>query len=116
MGTTSSLRVDDELYASAKLVGSASSRSAAQQIAHWALVGREIEASHHIASRDIAGVLAGRQNYDALTPREQAVVRAEWSERIDAMSEALDLRSEFEAEGRAFVECDEDGAVIEHRP
>ena len=40
MGTTSPTRIDDELYASAKVVGSLMSRSAAQQIGHWARIGR----------------------------------------------------------------------------
>jgi len=45
MATTSPTRVDDDLYASAKLVGEVMSRSAAQQLARWARIGRELEAS-----------------------------------------------------------------------
>lgn len=82
MSTTSPIRVDDELYASAKLVGRLMSRSAAQQVAHWARIGRELEASRSISHRAIAAVLDGRRDYDALTDHEQAVVCAEWAERI----------------------------------
>ena len=116
MGTTSSLRIDDELYASAKLVGEVASRSASQQLAHWALIGRELEASRNVAPRDVEEVLAGRRDYDSLTPREQAVVRAEWTERITERAESLNLAAAFTEADRPFVELDDDGAVVERRP
>lgn len=113
MATTSPTRIDDEVYASARLVGSLMSRSTAAQIAHWARIGREVEASDGVSSRDIAGVLAGSREYDGLTSYEQAVVRAEWAERIDAGREALDLAREFAAQGRSYVELDENGDVVQ---
>lgn len=111
MGTTSSLRIDDDLYAAAKHAGSVASRSAAQQVAHWALLGREMESSHHLSAREITEVLTGRQSYDSLAAKAQAVVRAEWSDRIDTLTESLDFESEFSAEGRPYVEADQDGTV-----
>lgn len=56
--------------------------------------------------------LAGRRNYDELTPHEQAVVRAEWAERMDARRRELDLAAEFANQGRSFVEVDDDGHVV----
>lgn len=114
MATTSPTRIDDELYASAKIVGPLMNRSAAQQIAHWARIGREIEAGDSVSQRDITEVLAGRRHYDELTGREQAIVRAEWKERIDERRDRLDLAEEFAAEGRSYVELDEHGAVVRH--
>lgn len=116
MATTSPARIDDELYASAKLAGEVQSRSASQQVVHWARIGREIEASATISQRDIAEVLAGSRSYDSLSPKEQAVVRAEWSERMDALREALDLAARFAESGRTWVELDDDGNVVERRP
>jgi hypothetical protein len=113
MATTSPARIEDDLYASAKLAGDALSRSAAQQIAHWARIGREIQASASISHREIADVLAGRVSYDGLDPKEQAVVRAEWGERMAVYREALDLTERFVAEGRTWVELDDDGCVVE---
>jgi hypothetical protein len=84
MGTTSPVRVDDELFASAKAVGAVMSRSAAQQIAHWARIGRELEAGGSISLKEISLVLAGSADYDKLNVYEQAVVRTEWEERIAA--------------------------------
>lgn len=116
MATTSPTRIEDELYSSAKIVGHLMSRSAAQQIAHWARIGRELEFADSVSQRDIAEVLAGRREYDRLTSYEQAVVRAEWAERIAAQRDALDLSLEFAREGRSYVELDEDGGVVRREP
>ncbi|HVV29634.1 MAG TPA: hypothetical protein VHC41_02025 [Mycobacteriales bacterium] len=113
MATTSPARIEDDLYASAKLAGDAQSRSASQQVAHWARIGREIQASASISHREIVAVLAGRRSYDGLNAREQAVVRAEWAERMAVYREDLDLAGRFAAEGRTWVELDEDGNVVE---
>ena len=113
MATTSPARIDDQLYASAKLAGEVQSRSASQQVVHWARIGREVEASASISQKDIAEVLAGSRSYDGLTVREQAIVRAEWSARMDARREALDLAEQFSATGRTWVELDDDGTVVE---
>lgn len=112
MATTSPTRIDDELYASAKVIGPMMSRSAAQQITHWARIGREIEAADSISQRAIAEVLAGQRAYDALSAQEQAVVRAEWVERIEARRDVLDLAQEFTEQGRSYVELDDDGRVV----
>jgi len=116
MGTTSPTRIDDELYASAKVVGSLMSRSAAQQIGHWARIGRELEAAESVSHRDIEAVLAGRREYDQLNAHEQAVVRAEWAERMDVRRHDLDLAQEFADEGRSYVELDEHGNVVRREP
>jgi hypothetical protein len=112
MATTSPARIDDDLYASAKLAGEVQSRSASQQVAHWARIGREIEASATISHKDIAEVLAGSRSYDSLSAKEQALVRAEWSTRMDVAREALNFAQQFGAEGRTWVELDDDGAVV----
>jgi len=112
MATTSPTRIDDDLFASAKAVGEVMSRSASQQVTHWARIGRELEAAASVSQRSVAGVLAGEQSYDHLTAEEQAVVRAEWSERIDARIASLDLARSLAAEGRSFVELDDDGRVV----
>jgi hypothetical protein len=116
MSTTSPTRIDDELYASAKIVGPLMSRSAAQQIAHWARIGREIEAADSVSLHAVAAVLAARRHYDGLTAEEQAVVRAEWAERMDVRRDGLDLAQEFADRGRSYVELDDDGQVVRREP
>lgn len=112
MGTTSPARIDDDVYAAAKLVGALMSRSASQQVAHWARIGRELEAAENVSHARIAEVLSGAQSYDGLTDEEQAAVRAEWSERLTARRESLNLATEFAAAGRTWVELDDDGNVV----
>jgi hypothetical protein len=113
VATTSPARIDDDLYASAKLAGEVQSRSASQQVAHWARIGREIEASASISAKEIAEVLAGSRPYDSLSAKEQAVVRAQWSARMDELRSSLDLARELADAGRTWVELDEHGAVVE---
>jgi hypothetical protein len=113
VATTSPARIDDDLYASAKLVGEVQSRSASQQVVHWARIGREIEASTAISQREIAEVLGGSRSYDALAAKDQAIVRAEWSTRMDELRKELDLAQEFAAAGRTWVELEADGSIVE---
>jgi hypothetical protein len=105
-------RIDRELFDAARSAGEASSRSAAQQLNHWASIGRALEASGSLRPRDIERVLAGDGSYDALAEREQAVVRATWDERIDERVAGLDFAAELEAAGDSWSEADDAGQVV----
>lgn len=114
MSATSPTRVDSTMYAAAQAAGERSHRSAAQQIAHWARLGQELEASG-LSQRDIDRVLAGQLSYDEVGIREQTAVRTAWREALDDDITALDLRSDFETEGRTRVStADEAGHVTVH--
>ncbi len=115
MRSTMPLRVGDDLLASAKLAAEATGRSAAQQVGHWAKLGRELERSGSVSVREVAAVLAGARSYDDLDPKAQANVRAEWDARIEARRAALNLAELFTAEGRSWVEAGHDGATVRHR-
>jgi hypothetical protein len=108
------LRVGDDLLASARLVADATGRSAAQQIGYWAKLGRELERSGSVSVRDVMEVLAGARSYDDLDPKAQALVRAEWAERIETRREALNLAEVFTAQGRSWVERGADGKTVRH--
>ncbi len=116
MKKSTPVRIDEELYATATEAASVMSRSAAQQLGHWARIGRELEASPDVSIEAVAEVLRGTREYDALDREEQAVVRAYWSERMTALSGALRLDREFEAEGRPYVELDDEGRVTRRGP
>lgn len=116
MGTTSPTRIDDEVFASAKIVGLVAGRSASQQVSHWARIGRELEASGSVSHRDITEVLAGCRSYDELTAKEQAVVRAEWAERMEERRQSVDLTQRFDHQGRSYVELDDDGRIVSREP
>jgi hypothetical protein len=107
-------RVDGDLFAAAKSSGAVHSRSAAQQIAHWARIGREFEASNGVSHRDIEAVLAGDGSYDALQEREQAIVRGTWDEQVAQRLSSLNLEKKFMAAGVDWVEADDEGNVVAH--
>jgi hypothetical protein len=112
MSSTMPTRIDGELFEAAKTIGAVTSRSAAQQIAYWARIGREVEASPNTNQRDIQRVLAGQADYDALGERAQAVVRASWDERISDLRSRLNLAAEFTEAGRSWTDADEQGHAI----
>lgn len=114
--TSPPTRLPDDIYEAAKSAAAVSSRSAAQQIAHWARVGREFEASPGVNQRAIERVLAGDGLYDALSEREQAIVRADWDERIVARRAALNYETEFAAAGEPWSEADAEGNLVIRRP
>ncbi len=92
------------------------SRSTAQQVAHWARIGRALEESAGLSPARIEEVLAGRSRYDELPEREQAVVRSAWDEGIEEARESLDLAERFSRSGRPWAELDRDGKVVVRRP
>lgn len=105
-------RVDGDLWEAAKASGATENRSAAQQISHWARIGRELESSPGVSHRDIVRVLQGAGSYDDLSEREQAVVRAAWEERFAERRESLDLAAEFTSQGESWSEVDEHGRIV----
>lgn len=115
MGTAPT-RIDEDVFAAAKAAGATNSRSASQQVNHWARIGRALESSASVRTRDLARVLAGSGSYDDLNRLEQAVVRAEWDERVATVREGLDLEAEFRTAGQGWVEADDDGRLVERAP
>ena len=116
MASTIPTRVTIELFDTAKVVGDMTSRSAAQQIEHWARIGREIELASTLAQRDIAAVLSGSLQYDDLGTEEQAVVRARWASLMKERRESLDLVRDFGLRGETYVDIDDQGHIVRHAP
>lgn len=109
-------RIDGDLFEAAKAAGQVHSRSAAQQLDHWARIGRELEASPTVTLDAIEAVLTGRASYDQVDDRAQAVVRATWDQEIGQRIAALDFTDRLEAAGEPWAEADEDGGVVVRRP
>ncbi|MEX8519236.1 MAG: hypothetical protein AB3X44_12060 [Leptothrix sp. (in: b-proteobacteria)] len=105
------IRLDRELDASAREVARTMSRSVAEQVSHWARLGRELERSPDISVARVQAVLAGQRSYDQLTPPEQAAVRTDWDEQLTHALGSLDLSSAFAAEGHRYAELDEQGQL-----
>lgn len=105
-------RVDQGLFEAAKAAGALHSRSAAQQLAHWARLGREMEASPSVTQDAIARVLAGQALYDDLPEPAQALVRVGWEDRVDVTLSELDFTDGLRAAGKPWAEADEDGKLV----
>ncbi|WP_419910296.1 TA system antitoxin ParD family protein [Candidatus Poriferisodalis sp.] len=116
MATSTPIRVDEDIHALATALAPLMSRSAAQQVSHWARIGKELESAPNVSTQAIEQVLGCRASYDDLNEREQAVVRAEWAERTDQRRRDLNLADEFAAEGRSYVELDDDGNIVTRQP
>ena len=108
-------RIDHDVYAAARDAGAVMSRSTAQQLSHWARLGRELEAGG-LAVADATKVLAGNASYDDIAGPAQAIVRTAWVERIDDAIAELDLAAEFTATGQGWAEADADGNLVQHHP
>ena len=111
--STMPTRIDGDLFEAAKASGALMSRSAAQQLSHWARLGRELEASRTINHKDIERVLAGKAPYDSLADPEQAVVRSEWDERVESALAGLDLEDELKKSGQSWSEVDAEGNLVQ---
>jgi hypothetical protein len=54
--------------------------------------------------------------YDELGPADQAVRRHEWSRQISERIDQVNLAELFGAEGRSYVELDEEGCIVTRHP
>ena len=107
-----SIRIDGELFETARDVGARSSRSATQQLQHWARIGMELESSPRVPHALIEAVLNGDASYDELGDPAQAAVRVYWEGEIERRRLSLDLASEFSDRGVEWAEADADGNVV----
>lgn len=116
MATNSPMRLDADLTDAARATAGTMSRSLSQQIAHWARIGRELERSPGVTVPVVQAVLEGRGGYDQLNVQEQAIVRANWAEGIDAARKGLRLDRILAAQGREVVELGATGEVKVRKP
>lgn len=115
MGTTPT-RVDQALFDAAKAAGTVHSRSAAQQIDHWARIGQAVEASPQVRHEQIERVLRGQESYDGLDDDAQAIVRARWDAQLAKDLAEADFTEELDAAGIPWAEADADGSIVVHDP
>jgi hypothetical protein len=105
------IRLDRELDAAARDAARIMSRNVAEQVSHWARIGRELERSPEIAVSTVRDVLAGRASYGRLRPPEQALVRADWDEQLSDKLARLDLSQAFAAAAHRYAELDDQGEL-----
>lgn len=104
-------RIDQALHDAARTAGEPHGRTAAEQLDHWARVGRELDAADTVDRDAVARVLDGEVVYDDLPELEQAIVRATWDRRINDRADAMDLEAELRSAGRPWAEANNDGTV-----
>ena len=113
---TAPIRIDEEIDAAARGAASRMSRSVAEQVSHWARLGRELERSPDVSVARLRAVLSGRRSYDTLSVPEQAVVRTKWNDEIAQRLASLNLTETFAAGGHQYAELDDAGRVVAGTP
>jgi L-lactate utilization protein LutC len=105
-----------DLLDSAAAEGARQSRSAKQQLDHWARVGRAVSSRHSAARRRVEAALTGELAVTELSEEEGVVFNAEISAAIQESLADANYGQVLARSGIATVALDEDGQIIEHRP
>jgi hypothetical protein len=105
-----------DLVDSAAAEGARQSRSAKQQLDHWARVGRAVSATHTAPRRRVEAALAGQLATSELTVEEGVVFNAEISAAIEESLARTHYGDVLAAQGITTVALNEAGDIVEHRP
>lgn len=105
-----------DLLDSAAAEGARQSRSAKQQLDHWARVGRAVSSQHSAARRKVEAALAGELELAELSVEEGVVFNAEISAAIQESLADDDYGQALAARGITTVALNEDGEMVEYRP
>jgi deoxyxylulose-5-phosphate synthase len=116
MSTARPSRIAADLFESATRVGKLESRSATQQLDHWARVGRNVSMHQTAARRRVEAALAGTVELADLSPDEQIVVNAELDVAIAEQARRTSFGSELAAEGITTVALGDDGILVAYHP
>ncbi|WP_156689415.1 TA system antitoxin ParD family protein [Mycobacterium sp. Marseille-P9652] len=105
-----------DLMDSAAAEGARQSRSAKQQLDHWARVGRAVSSQHTAARRRVEAALAGDLELRELGVEEGVVFNAEISAAIEEGLAQSHYGDRLARRGIATVALNEAGEIVEHRP
>jgi hypothetical protein len=109
-------RVAADLMDSAAAEGARQSRSAKQQLDHWARVGRTVSAHHSAARRRVEAALQGTLALKDLRPEERLVTNAEVDAVVAERVGTVDYGDVLGAEGVVTVALDDEGRLVRHDP
>ena len=109
-------RVAADLVDSAAAEGARQSRSAKQQLDHWARVGRAVSSQHTASRRRVEAALAGDLALAELSVEEGVVFNAEISAAIEENLAQTHYGKTLAARGITTVALDDAGGLVEHRP
>jgi hypothetical protein len=105
-----------DLLDSAAAEGARQSRSAKQQLDHWARVGREVSSRHTAARRRVEAALTGDVELRELTVEEGVVFNAEIAAAIQENLAETNYGDALSKRGITTVALNESGEIVEHRP
>jgi ParD-like antitoxin of type II bacterial toxin-antitoxin system len=109
-------RVAADLLESAAVEGSRQSRSAKQQLDHWARVGRAVSMTQTAARRRVEAALAGELAERDLTPQERTVLNAELDASLSAAARSTSFGEVLAARGVTTVALDDQGVLMRYDP
>jgi hypothetical protein len=105
-----------DLVDSAAAEGARQSRSAKQQLDHWARVGRAVSIQHTASRRRVEAALAGDLAMSELSVEEGVVFNAEISAAIEESLARTNYGDALATRGITTVALNEAGDIVEHRP
>jgi hypothetical protein len=109
-------RVTSDLFDSAVVEGARESRSARQQLEHWARVGRSVCALQTASRRRVQAALTGNLAVEQLSDEEGIVFESEVESRLEERLRTTSLGEVLSARGVTTVALNEQGELIEYRP
>jgi hypothetical protein len=109
-------RVAADLMESATVEGARQSRSAKQQLDHWARVGRAVSSHQSASRRRVEAAMAGELGLDELTAEEGVVFNAEISAAIEESLARTDYGNVLAAGGITMVALNDAGQIVEYWP
>ncbi|MEY8016326.1 TA system antitoxin ParD family protein [Mycobacterium servetii] len=109
-------RVAADLMDSAAAEGARQSRSAKQQLDHWARVGRAVSSHQTASRRRVEAALAGDLDTNHLSEDEGVVFNAEISAAIEESLSTVHYGDWLAVRGITTVALNDDGEIVEYRP
>ena len=109
-------RIAADLMDSAAAEGARQSRSAKQQLDHWARIGRAVSSQQSAARRKVEAALAGGVPLRDLTVEEGVVFNAEVSAALEESLVRTDYGKTLAARGVTTVAINDDGEITQYRP
>lgn len=115
-GTDRPTRVAADLLDAAAVEGERQSRSAKQQLDHWARVGRAVSAHSSAARLRVESALGGSLSERELSADERVVFNAEVDAAISETVRAVRFGQVLAARGVTTVALDDEGRLTRYHP
>lgn len=109
-------RVASDLLEAAAVEGARQSRSAKQQLDHWARVGLAVSMPYTAARRRVEAALSGALQISDLTGEERAVFNAELDASISEAARRISFGEVLASGGVTTVALDENGVLTRYDP